>query len=37
VIYVLALIFRKRTVAPSWALWLIGLLTVSNIVVAVVW
>ncbi len=37
VIYVLALIFRKRTVAPSWALWLIGLLTVSNIIIAVVW
>jgi hypothetical protein len=37
VIYVLALIFRKRTVAPSWVLWLIGLLTVSNIIIAVVW
>ena len=37
VIYVLALTFRKRTVAPSWALWLIGLLTISNIAVAVIW
>ena len=37
VIYVLALIFRKRDVAPSWALWLIGALTLSNVVIAVVW
>ena len=37
IIYVLALVFRKREVAPSWALWLIGLLTVSNIAVAVIW
>lgn len=37
VIYVLALIFRKRAVAPSWAMWAIGLLTLGNVIVAVVW
>ena len=34
-IYVLALVFRKRTVAPSWVLWLIGGLTLVNIVLGV--
>jgi hypothetical protein len=37
VIYVLALVFRKREIAPSWVLWLIGGLTLSNVVIAVVW
>jgi len=34
-IYVLALVFRKRAVAPSWVLWLIGSLTLVNIVLGV--
>jgi hypothetical protein len=34
-IYVLALVFRKRAVAPSWVLWLIGGLTLVNIVLGV--
>ena len=37
VITVIALIFRKREVAPSWALWTIGGLTLLNVVLAVAW
>jgi len=37
VIAIIALIFRKRIPAPSWALWLIGGLTLANVVIAVVW
>ncbi len=37
VITVLAIIFRKREVAPSWALWTIGGLTLLNVVLAVAW
>lgn len=37
VITVLAIIFRKREVAPSWALWMIGGLTLFNVVIAVAW
>ena len=37
VIAVLALIFRKRVPAPSWALWLIGGLTLANVIIAVAW
>lgn len=37
VITVLALVYRKREVAPSWALWAIGGLTTLNIVLAVAW
>ncbi len=36
-VYVLALVFRKRVTAPSWAMWLIGGLTLANVVIAVVW
>ena len=34
-IVVLVLVFRKKNPAPSWVLWLIGGLTVLNIVIAV--
>ena len=34
---VLALVFRKREVAPSWALWSIGGLTLLNVILAVAW
>jgi len=37
VITVLAIVFRKREVAPSWALWSIGGLTLLNVVLAVAW
>ncbi|MCI2959630.1 hypothetical protein MN032_18250 [Agromyces atrinae] len=37
VITVLVFVFRKKDPAPSWALWLIGGLTLANIVIAVVW
>lgn len=37
VIYVLALVFRKRVPAPSWALWAIGGLTLANVIIAVSW
>ena len=37
VVYVLALVFRKRVPAPSWALWAIGGLTLANVIVAVAW
>lgn len=36
-ILVLVFVFRKREVAPSWALWLIGGLTTLNVVLAVAW
>lgn len=36
-ILVIALIFRKREIAPSWALWTIGGLTLLNLVLAVAW
>lgn len=36
-ITVLVLIYRKREVAPSWALWSIGGLTLLNIILAVAW
>ncbi|MBU6265498.1 MAG: hypothetical protein KGM14_04805 [Actinomycetales bacterium] len=35
VVYVLALVFRKREVAPSWALWSIGGLTLLNVILGV--
>lgn len=35
IVYVLALVFRKREVAPSWALWTIGGLTLLNVVLGV--
>ena len=37
VITVLAIVFRKREVAPSWVLWSIGGLTLLNVVLAVAW
>lgn len=37
VIAVLALVFRKRVPAPSSVLWLIGILTLANVVIAVAW
>ena len=37
VITVLAIVFRKREVAPSWVLWTIGGLTLLNVVLAVAW
>jgi hypothetical protein len=37
VVYVLALVFRKRVPAPSWALWAIGGLTLTNVIIAVSW
>ena len=35
VIYVLALVFRKRTVAPSAVIWTIGGLTLVNVVLGI--
>ncbi len=35
VIYIVAFVFRKRDVAPSWALWSIGGLTLVNVVLGV--
>jgi hypothetical protein len=37
VITVLVFVYRKKSPAPSWALWAIGGLTVANVVVAVAW
>jgi len=37
IITALVFIFRKREVAPSWALWAIGGLTTLNVVLAVAW
>jgi hypothetical protein len=37
VIVALVFIYRKRDVAPSWALWTIGGLTTLNVVLAVAW
>lgn len=37
VVVALVFIYRKREVAPSWALWLIGGLTTLNVVLAVAW
>jgi hypothetical protein len=37
IITVLAIVFRKREVAPSWVLWSIGGLTLLNVVLAVAW
>ena len=36
VITVLVFVYRKKSPAPSWVLWAVGLLTLANIVVAVV-
>lgn len=37
VITTLVILFRKKSVAPSWALWAIGGLSVANIAIAVLW
>ena len=37
VITVFVLVFRKRVPAPSWVLWLIGGLTLANVIIAVAW
>lgn len=37
VIVALVFIYRKREVAPAWALWSIGGLTTLNVVLAVAW
>lgn len=37
VIAALVFMYRKKSVAPSWALWAIGGLTLANIVIAVAW
>ena len=37
VITVLVFVYRKKTPAPSWALWTVGGLTFANIVIAVAW
>lgn len=37
VIVALVFIYRKREVAPKWALWTIGALTTLNVVLAVAW
>lgn len=37
VITVLVFVYRKKSPAPSWALWAIGALTVANVIVAVAW
>jgi uncharacterized membrane protein len=37
IIVALVFLFRKREIAPSWALWSIGGLTVLNVVLAVAW
>lgn len=36
VITVLVFVYRKKSPVPSWVLWAVGLLTLANIVVAVV-
>lgn len=36
-ITVVVLMFRKKTTTPSWAVWTIGVLTLANIVIAVLW
>jgi predicted transcriptional regulator with HTH domain len=37
IVYVLALVFRKRIPAPSAVLWTIGGLTLVNVILAVAW
>ena len=37
IITVLVFVYRKRTPAPNWVLWVIGLLTLTNVVLAVAW
>jgi hypothetical protein len=37
IVTVLALVFRKKDPAPSWALWAIGGLTTLNVILAVSW
>lgn len=37
IITVLVFLFRKKTEVLSWVIWLIGALTVANIVIAVLW
>ena len=37
VITVLVFVYRKKTPAPSWALWTIGGLTLANVIIAVAW
>jgi hypothetical protein len=37
VITTLVILYRKKPVAPAWALWAIGGLTVTNIAIAVLW
>jgi len=37
IITVLVFVYRKRTPAPNWVLWAIGVLTLTNIVIAVAW
>ena len=37
VITVLVFVYRKKSPAPSWALWAIGGLTVANVIVAAAW
>ncbi len=36
-ITVLVFLFRKKQPVASWVIWLIGLLTVANIAIAVLW
>ena len=36
-ITVLVFVYRKKELAPNWALWAIGGLTLANVVVAVAW
>ncbi len=37
VIALLVFFYRKKDPAPSWLLWLVGALTLANVVVAVAW
>jgi len=37
VITVLVFMYRKKTPAPSWALWTVGGLTLANVIIAVAW
>jgi hypothetical protein len=37
VITVLVFVYRRKSPAPSWALWAIGGLTLLNVIVAVAW
>lgn len=37
IITVLVFVFRKKYPVASWAVWAIGLLTVANIAIAVLW